>query len=153
MTIRSATVKDVPRLLELYYHLYDSMANLEPGYCKIGLQSADFLKEIILGETSHLYVSEIYNTIVGFVLLTLEETPPYPIFVHHRYCFLMDLVVDPEFRSKGIGAHLLTQAKTWAKEQNADFLELHVLSENKRAIELYEREGLRKVVHTMRMDL
>ena len=53
---------------------------------------------------------------------------------------LLLLAVDPAERGKGIGARLLNDWQSWAKEQGADDYFLEMRADNN-AIHLYEREG------------
>ena len=53
----------------------------------------------------------------------------------------MDACVVEEERSKGTGSYLVESVKTWAQRRNLDYVELNVLSNNDRAISVYQREG------------
>lgn len=65
----------------------------------------------------------------------------------------MDIVVDGTMRGKGIGKALLDRVKQWAKEQEADYLELSVLAKNTLAEALYLREGFDTYSISMRMKI
>ncbi|MBQ4348251.1 MAG: GNAT family N-acetyltransferase [Clostridia bacterium] len=45
------------------------------------------------------------------------------------------------YRNKGFGTALMNSAKDWAKEQGCSFINLDVLTNNPKAISLYERLG------------
>jgi GNAT superfamily N-acetyltransferase len=56
-------------------------------------------------------------------------------------CWVEDLAVDPEQRSRGIGAGLLTAAREWAAAHGASHLELDSAEARTEAHRFYEREG------------
>ena len=53
----------------------------------------------------------------------------------------MDLIITENKRGKGFCTALMNSAKNWAKEQNCSIISLDVLSNNPKAIELYEKLG------------
>ena len=65
----------------------------------------------------------------------------------------MDLVVDVDFRGQGIGKQLIESVKNWTLERNLEYIELNVLSENKKAIYLYKKINFKEKMKTMRMKL
>jgi GNAT superfamily N-acetyltransferase len=56
-------------------------------------------------------------------------------------CWVEDLAVDPERRSRGIGKALLDAARAWAAERGATHLELDSGSARADAHRFYEREA------------
>jgi len=56
-------------------------------------------------------------------------------------CWVEDLVVDPERRSRGTGKALLDAAKDWARDHGATHLELDSGMARTDAHRFYEREG------------
>ena len=56
-------------------------------------------------------------------------------------CWVEDLAVDPQQRSRGIGKALLDAAKAWARERGATHLELDSAEARTDAHRFYEREG------------
>lgn len=56
-------------------------------------------------------------------------------------CWVEDLAVDPDWRSRGIGKRLLDAARDWARERGATHLELDSGEARTDAHRFYEREG------------
>jgi len=56
-------------------------------------------------------------------------------------CWVEDLAVDPEHRSRGIGGALLSSAREWAAARGASHLELDSSEARVDAHRFYEREG------------
>ncbi len=73
--------------------------------------------------------------------------------VPHRFTYLTDLVVDPLEQEKGIGTILIEEVKQWSKKKGSDYVELGVLSQNRRAIALYEKMDFEECMKTMRTKL
>ena len=151
--LRKATKEDIPRIAELYAMLFVEMARLQPFYWRSEAQQAELLTTAIENESWEVFVAEEDSSIAGFALVREETTPPYPCFVPHKYAYLMDMVVSPQYRGRGLGTQLIERVKMWAKERNLDYVELQVLEENTGAISLYERNRFSTAMRTMRWEL
>lgn len=102
MKIRKATTKDISGIIDLYTILFSDMAKLQPGYFKVAKQDDEFIRMIIENEDSDILIA--YDTkIIGLALVQKQKTPPYNCLVEHNFAYLMDFVVEPVFRNKGIG--------------------------------------------------
>jgi len=73
-----------------------------------------------------------YGSVVGFALARVAADE----------CELLSLGVEPDFRSQGIGAHLLTTAMSRAAAAKARWFFLEVAEDNKSALQLYRNYGL-----------
>lgn len=58
-----------------------------------------------------------------------------------RRCWVEDLAVDPERRSRGVGAALLDAARQWAWESGATHLELDTADAREDAQRFYDRQA------------
>jgi len=126
---------------------------LQPQFFRSAQQDSSFLEKTVVGEDSDLLVAVESDEILGFALLQTRETPPFGCFVDHRCAYLLDLCVAPEHRRQGIGAALIAAAEQWAKERALAYLELDVLTNNERALGVYERSGFSPVRQCMRKML
>ena len=108
---------------------------------------------MIKGKRSDFLLAEKESKLLGFALVQEVETPSFDCVLPHRYAYLMDLVVHPQFRSHGIGTLLLNAVKDWARQRRLEYVELTVLHENAGAIRLYERESFQETMKTMRFIL
>jgi len=152
--IRKAQQRDLAAIQDLYAILFQGMADLEPHYMKAARQDEDFVKSVIQGENDFtVFVVEEEDVIQGFAIAQLQHSPPYNAFVQEHCVYLMDLVVHPTTRGKGYGKALIQRVKDWGIEKQAAYFELSVLTQNKQAIALYEREGLRAFNQSMRLRL
>jgi GNAT superfamily N-acetyltransferase len=62
--------------------------------------------------------------------------------VDRRFLGIMDLVVAPQYRRKGLATKLITDTVDWAYQHSATSLYLQVVAENHAAIALYQKMGL-----------
>lgn len=154
MKIRTAIRNDIPRILEISRLFFTEQAVLQPRYIRGAEYEEQFLLDTIGSDKSAiLLVEEEVDRAIGFALVMEKETPPHPCVVWYRYAYLMDIVVEPEYRNKGVGTKLLREIKEWARLRDLAFVQLNVLAENGDAKRLYERNGFRDAMHTLRCEV
>lgn len=154
MTIRLATSQDVESIRVLYEDLFAHNASQQPQYYTPATAYSDYPNSVVNSDSADLFVAiDTSGTIVGFVHVSADHTPPYDAFVAHGFANIIDLFVCPDFRKQGIGSKLLNAASIWAKSRNLDYVELNVLFENDNAIKFYENMGYKMVSHIMRINL
>lgn len=139
--VRKATNNDIPAIAELYREQFREMAKLIPDFIKEGDQSVEFLEKTISNDDSDILVYENDGIVVGFILLQAKERPVFDFMLPGKYCYIMDVIVTENSRGKGFGTALMNSAKDWAKEQDCNFVNLDVLSNNTGAITLYKKLG------------
>lgn len=139
--VRKATFDDIPAIADLYREQFREMAKLMPDFIKGGDQSTEFIENIISGEECDILVYEDNGNVVGFILLQAKIRPDFDFMIQGKYCYIMDVIVTENSRSKGFGTALMNSAKDWAKEQNCNFINLDVLVNNPGAIKLYDKLG------------
>ena len=152
MEIRKANINDLDEIRDLYNILFSDMAKLQPEYFKEAKQDDEFIKMILDNEDSDILIVQD-TKIIGLALVQKQKTPPYNCLVEHHYTYLMDLVVAPDFRRKGIGRMLINKVKKWALDKKSEYIELGALSENEKAIALYKTMHFEEKMKTMRMKL
>lgn len=152
--VRKAQISDLTALFILYNHLFELMEKMEPHYMKTPEEEELFLISVLAEENNlTAFVYEKDNQILGFVIANLRDSPEYSNFIPQKAVYLVDIVVDENSRGMGIGTALIDRVKEWGVENAVDYFELTVLSANKAAIKLYEREGLTPFSVNMRMKM
>ncbi len=150
MNVRKATQNDVPQIMALSRILFADEAVLQPQYIRGGVYEEDFVLDCIASSLYDVFVAELNGRIVGYAVLLEKKTPPYSCVVPYDYAYLMDIVVVPDCRGQGIGTQLIETARGWAAERGLRYVELNVLENNGEAVRLYERQGFRSAMRTMR---
>lgn len=153
MQIEKASRSDLPAVRKLYRILFSDMAALQPTYLRAASQEDAFILSAIEKEDWDILLAREGERVHGFALVQLRHTPPYTCMVPHRLAYLMDLVVEPAARNRGIGHALLDAVKAWGRERGADYVELQALSQNEGARRLYAREGFVDDMRTLRCSL
>lgn len=139
--VRKATISDIPEISELYREQFREMAKLIPYFIKEGDQSTEFLEKTISNDDSDNLVYDNDGKVIGFVLLQTKERPDFPFMISGKYCYIMYIIVTEKYRNKGFGTNLMNSAKDWAKKRGCAFINLDVLTNNPKAIALYNKLG------------
>ncbi len=99
-----------------------------------------FIEARLTNNESVIFVALVGDTPAGFTQLY----PNYSSVRVVKNWILNDLYVDAEFRKQGIGERLIQTAMSFAKKENAKFLELSTAIDNYTAQSLYEAVGFVK---------
>lgn len=99
--------------------------------------------ESVINDGNKCYVALDNDRIIGYIISIREN------FIRTRHVAAIVVGILEEYCSKGIGQLLLKNIVDWANKSNVKRLELTVITENKRAINLYNKfgfdiEGIRK---------
>ena len=147
-TVRAATEKDIPCILALYHDLTSSVsADDEQSY-----PSPDDVKRVtveILAMPGHqLLVAEEDGTVVGTTVLLIV-----PNLSHGAlpWAIIENVVVDREYRRRGIGKLLMDHAIDCARR--AGFYKVQLLSNKKRleAHQFYQALGFETSAYGFRL--
>ena len=134
LTIRSATERDVPLILELIRGLadYERLAH-EVTATEAGLRDSLFGAS----PGAEVVIAESGAEPVGFALFFHN----FSTFVGKRGIYLEDLFVKPAWRGRGVGRHLLIHLAQLAVQRGCGRLEWAVLDWNEPAIRFYRALG------------
>ena len=137
MSVRRATVDDLPALYELWREFEGEVP--EPPHYDLDPEKED--AEVREYVDRHLaLVAEKEGTPVGYALAKLE-TP--------RICHLSDIYLRPDWRSKGLGRELVAAAVHWGEARGAEVMTLEVLAPNASARAFYARLGFAEESQTL----
>jgi GNAT superfamily N-acetyltransferase len=137
--IRSATVADVPLLLELI----QGLAAFEKLSAEC-VATEEILRATLFGPrpaAECVIASHESGEPAGFALFFTN----YSTFLAQPGLYLEDIFVKPEFRGQGIGRALLTYLGELTNERNYGRMEWSVLDWNAPAIAFYESFGARRL--------
>ena len=148
--IRSATVNDLPTLLEFEQGIILSERPIDPTLKKGHIKYYD-LKALILSDEAEVKVACIDDQIVGSGYAHILNAKPY--LAHSQYAYLGFMFVKEKFRRKGVNNKILSELKAWAFEMNIHEVRLEVYEDNFGAVKSYEKSGFKKHIVVMRMEI
>jgi len=141
VSYRTATEADFPVVTEMYSLLntyFYQMGYRLPHPENVGEVWIDSFKRT-LGRFSNVFIAEVEERVVGFMLCRLKRVPSYMggVLVGE----LSDMWIDSSARRMGIGDKLSRLALDWMRGQGAHSVEIQVLKDNEASWKLYERMG------------
>jgi len=153
LQIRLAKLKDIEQLCALYKEFFAHNAKAQPKYYKEGEIVVEYPKGVIESEDEDIFVAICENTLVGFIHIQENKTPPYDSYVPCKYAEIIELFVAEPFRKQSIGLQFMAAVKKWSKERGLAYIEAMVLSNLGGEISFYEKEIFDIKAHIMRCDL
>ena len=141
MEIRKIELKDLDRVFELLNELYQN---------KLQYNRFKEIYDLKLNDKNSYYIVAIVdNKIVGVLTLELQ------IKLHRARCqsFIEDLIVDKDYRGKGIGKALIEEAIRFSKQNDCEVVELTSFLDNVDAHRFYEKNGFIKHSYKFKMYL
>lgn len=127
MQIRKIELEDLDNVFYLLNELYGNKLKYD--------KFKEIYKLKLEDKNSYYIVAVIDNKIVG--VLTSEINVQ--LHRERKQCFVEDLIIDKEYRNKGIGKALLQNAVDYAKENDCEVIELTSYIENENAHRFYEK--------------
>lgn len=149
--IRKIVEKDYEELKKLVYQVHELHCSNRPDIYKDGDPlPLEYFNEILNDDTAFNYVYVIDDRIYGLIMATKKSNRAIPISNQKTTYFIEDIVVDKNYRRKGIGKKLYCFLRDKANEENIDAIELNVWAFNESAIKFYESLGMS--VKNMKME-
>lgn len=144
--IRERDVNDVNEFCEFLLKLDDEAEFMlfEKGERNISKERIQKNIESVINDGNMCYVALTNGKIIGYIIAVRES------FIRTNHVAVVVAGILEEYCSKGIGYLLLQNIIEWASANKVKRLELTVITENERAINLYKKcgfeiEGTRKV--------
>jgi len=154
--IRIATMDDYSEICRLYRQLDEHHADILPDVFQRfpdPPRPREVVARFIERGNADYILTIADGRVVGFLNLSLSSHPPYPMFRGHEFAAVENVVVDTEYRGKGIGTSLIKAAKAWAKEHGLRFMQTTVWSANKGARALYVNQGFEPLTERLELHL
>ena len=151
MTIRPATIKDLPVLLEFEQGI---IAAERPFNCTLKEGEIHFydLKKLIESDKAQVLVAEVNNEIIGSGYAVIKQEVDW--FVKHtQYSYLGFMYVRPAHRGKGVNNAIIEKLNEWALSQGIHEVRLQVLDENSAAKKAYQKIGFKGHMLEMRLGI
>jgi len=150
ITIRKATLNDLPTLLQFEQDLIDAERPFDPTLQ--GSPTAYYnLPEMITAAHIELVVAEHNAVVIGCGYARIENAMPY--LKHRQYAYLGFMYTLPAYRGKGINNLVMDDLKKWSAAQGITELRLEVYYQNLPAIKAYEKVGFTPLKLEMRLGI
>jgi GNAT superfamily N-acetyltransferase len=147
IAIREANPGEVERVLEMYEWLFEPPGSKPKQWDPA--EAGPRLSEAIASPRSTVLVADDEGALIAFCTAYLELNS----VRFGQRCWVEDAAVDPERRSQGVGATLLSAAREWARRAGATHLELDSGLARADAHRFYEREGATRQSYTFGWEL
>ena len=156
MIIRNLKLEDFDDVNNLFMQLHNSEMEHRPDlFRKINKPTTSRAWDFEASLTDHSKImigAEVDGKIVGFVIVQIRQSM-YKIQTPRTFAYFENIVVDENYRRKGIGTAIFQEGVKLAKEQGATSMELKVWSFNTAAINFYQSLGMSVQSLTMEKTL
>ena len=105
-----------------------------------------FFDELLTDETTSIFIAEIEQEALGYVVCKLTERQESPFTYARRFLMIDQIGVRPAARGWGVGAALIQRAEELAKELGVQRIQLDSWDFNSRAHQFFERVGFRRFI-------
>ncbi|HSS32124.1 MAG TPA: GNAT family N-acetyltransferase [Solirubrobacterales bacterium] len=147
MSVREATTADLPAVVEAVAALLRELGGRSPSQPEMEAEVGALLEDESVGT---LLVAEEGGALVGVLGASWQRA----IHVPGRYATIQDLWVDPEWRSRGVGAELVEALAAIARQKGVSRIEVGLPRETFAAIAqttaFYEGAGFEHLGPRMR---
>lgn len=150
ITIRPATNADLETLLRFEQGVIIAERPFDPTIQPGPINYYD-LPYMISAPEIELVVAEQDGQLIGSGYARIDKARHYLKYTHHAYLGFM--YVEPEHRGKGVNKLILETLAQWARSKSLTELRLDVYTENKPAINAYEKAGFTQILTEMRLGL
>ena len=87
-----------------------------------------------------VYVALVNDFVVGYATIYIERFAM-PLYNSDPLCVIGDMMIDEQYRNKGIGKLFIEEAKIIARKHNAKKLKLNVFAKNLISYEYFKHQG------------
>ncbi len=133
MKIRLATQDDIPEMAELLHELFAIEVDFSPDFA---VQS-NGLRLLLESSGGKIFVAETAGKVVGMCSVQIHISTAKGCEVG----VVEDVVIDVDYRGRGIGAALLRRLEEWAVSRGLARLQLLADRDNYPALGFYRRQG------------
>jgi GNAT superfamily N-acetyltransferase len=140
ITIRPATVADIPDLVWLRHTMFVAMGFDDPAQLDAAdaASTAYFAETIPAGRFHGWLAVTPANEAVGSGGAVIDHHPPGPSNLSGRIGYVMNLVTVPRYRRRGIARRVMRVMLKWLAEQDIQHVVLHATETGR---PLYEELG------------
>lgn len=152
--MREATKNDYDAVHQIQRQVHEIHTKKRPDHYMMADTTLDkeYFNNLIDGEDKKVFLLEEEQPI-AYTILTIKHTEERPILIPKKVVYMDDFGVDHTYRGKGMGRIFFEKVLEFAKNIEADSLELGVWEFNENAIKFYESMNLKTKMRRMEIDL
>ncbi|GKU24465.1 hypothetical protein CFOLD11_12910 [Clostridium folliculivorans] len=146
MDFRLADINDLPKLKAVYRNIIDNM-NRNNIQIWDEIYPCEFFRDDIENNRLYILVEDNDDIVAAFALCESNAGESYVKWGNtHEKALYIDLFgVNVDYSRRGIGSIMLNHAITLTKQKKAKYLRLFVVDINKPAINVYLKNGFKRV--------
>ncbi len=152
VTIRQATVDDIPNLVRLRRVMFEAMGTDDPVKLDAMEKAAStyFARAIPCGEFHGWVAVTPDGETVSVCGVVIDQHPPTPGNLSGQIGYVMNIVTAPEYWRQGLARRVARAALQWLEEQSVRRTTLHATETGR---PLYESLGFKPAENEMRLSL
>ncbi|MCF6137781.1 GNAT family N-acetyltransferase [Pseudalkalibacillus berkeleyi] len=152
--IREAKKTDFEGVHQIQRQVHELHTKERPDHYKMAEITLDkeYFNNLIEGENTKVFILE-EDKPIAYTILTINHTEERPILIPKKVVYMNDFGVDMKFRRNGLGKIFFRKILEFAKNIEADSLELGVYEFNESAIKFYESMNLETKMRRMEINL
>jgi len=143
MNIELAKIENLNEINKIAKQVHDLHVELRPDIFKSTNEviSKERFEELVHNNEKFVAIEE--SKIVGYAIIKIKEKNNISGMYDRKILDLEAICIDAKYRNKGIGTKLITFLINLGKEQKCTDFYLNVYEQNKEAIKLYEKLGMK----------
>jgi ribosomal protein S18 acetylase RimI-like enzyme len=154
LIIRRATHEDLPVVASLWLEMMQEHQSQDARFRLSPEPDHDYslqLREMLLNPDNVIYVAEMSDKVIGYVLALVLPNPP--TFAVPTYGFIGEMAVTREHRRCGAGKALWERACLWFRRKGVKSVQLNVSPLNKAGLAFWDSVGFKDFLKIQWCDL
>ena len=155
IVIRTATVEDIPVVVDLWRELIDLHRDYDPYFTRSAeghtYYAENLDKYITKVPNATVIVAELDGQLVGYCLAAFTRVQP--VFEIYEYGEIIDFAVTTRLRRMGIGQRMFEQVRAWLAEHGIAHVELRVSVFNPMSTSFWTKMGFSASLTTMNKNI
>ena len=123
--IRSASINEIERLVELRLAMFEAMGVDEQALDHIEVSMRDYFLQHLPTRAFRVWVADVEGLPIASIGLVIHSVPPSPHNATGKEAYIMNLVTLPEYRRQGIAKSLLLHVVDIVRSEGIPKLSLH----------------------------